>query len=284
MCGERRRRCWLLALSLLIISHACSNPCFPCRCYPPPINKDNNKAHLMLCQGYRVTYFPPLPRWLASELREIYVTDTSIACMPNTTGHLYSSLRKFGESGNGFWNCDCMWMWMEGISDVVVSTHCARVSTTTSPRTTSASSSDVASDVTSDVTSDATETSSPSVEWRETTEVIGQTSPQSDQPAVESSSVFDDENKKGGSPHIALMVAAGAATGVLVLAAAVAAAAFAPCGGAGANSRCRVRWCRHKPRGLCGRGCWCRTRRRTDILELEDIAETYFEDNLETEV
>ena len=100
-----------VTLLLLFTSEVVKGNCEPCDCLP-----SSSTPVFMICQGWKVNVYPPnLGEYEKSALREIYLTETLISCLPSIVADDYPNLLKFGESGNQVMNCTCLESWRENV-------------------------------------------------------------------------------------------------------------------------------------------------------------------------
>ena len=99
----------LLCIGLLQCLNSVYSSCQPCKCFP-----SMDTATLMLCQGGHIFNFPLyLDKHEKEHLKEIYITETYINCMPIFTEYEYKNMHTFGESNNPLLNCSCLFSWWE---------------------------------------------------------------------------------------------------------------------------------------------------------------------------
>ena len=95
----------LVVMTASVTRVRCS--CEPCECYPTM-----TEPSYMICQGWTVDMFPPvLGHYEKQFLKEIFLTETLIACPPAVLPDEYPSLTHFGENNNRLMNCSCLLSW-----------------------------------------------------------------------------------------------------------------------------------------------------------------------------
>ena len=94
--------------------------CWPCVCWP----ENEAEKTVILCEGPHITYFPSMSEEWSNHVRQIHVYQTNIACLPDLSSGMYSSLQKFHEQENARWDCDCMEIWVGTLSWVSFYTTC----------------------------------------------------------------------------------------------------------------------------------------------------------------
>lgn len=95
----------LVCLSVLV--REVEDICSPCQCLP-----NDTQPRYLICQGWNVAEYPPhLDAGEKMALREIYVTETFIPCLPKFDSEDYGALELFDESNNIALNCSCLLSW-----------------------------------------------------------------------------------------------------------------------------------------------------------------------------
>ena len=93
--------------SVVLLGKSVSSNCSPCQCLP-----SESEAKYLLCQGWKVSEFPPLlSQWEKMWLEEIYLVETLITCLPTFIEEDYNSLETFDAYSNDFLNCSCLHSW-----------------------------------------------------------------------------------------------------------------------------------------------------------------------------
>ena len=81
--------------------------CNPCQCLP-----NDNTPRFLICQGRNIDQYPPfLDDNEKKSLKEIYLTETYIYCLPSFEEEDYDSLELFDENNNIGLNCSCLLSW-----------------------------------------------------------------------------------------------------------------------------------------------------------------------------
>ena len=104
------------------------NICWPCTCFP----MDGTPLTLMACQGEDVLFFPLLPSYYATSIKQIFILNTNIICPEQP--EMYEALEQFEESENQQFNCSCLHHWMQAHPSAYFTSEC--VSTTLPSQTT----------------------------------------------------------------------------------------------------------------------------------------------------
>ena len=74
---------------------------------------------IIYCSGVEIVDLPRVDIETASTIAEIYIHATSMTCVDSDVAWMYGNLFVFGEEANAYWNCSCMYKWLEVINRTV---------------------------------------------------------------------------------------------------------------------------------------------------------------------
>lgn len=101
-----------LLVFILIDFSLCSNVCEPCFCIP------SKQPEVMICETKSAYEYPKyITRTVKNNLKEIYIRNSTIVCLPDILNGEYNSLRLLKERHNYFLSCPCIMKWQENLPE-----------------------------------------------------------------------------------------------------------------------------------------------------------------------